>query len=103
MTTDAWNNNQHPTPPIEPVLAPWSELPHDPDHPGTDGSRLHVDRHWHTFTNDRSQEFETIRAAAVFEQGPGVSIELGPWSMTPHDARVLAASLTVLADAADRI
>lgn len=80
----------------------WQPLPADPSHPGSDEEgRIGIERHWHAWNHDQLDELQTIAVTAVFQDGAGGSVELGPWSMDPHDARMLAQSLTMLADASE--
>ncbi|RYV52056.1 hypothetical protein [Pengzhenrongella frigida] len=52
----------------------------------------------HTALHEPSDQFRTIRARAVDQPRIGASVHLGEWSMSPDDARLLAASLNLLAD-----
>lgn len=63
-------------------------------------SRLLVDSHEHEVHNDRSGTWDTITVAAVLDEHGG-HVEIGQWSLLPSDARLLALSLTTLADAAE--
>jgi hypothetical protein len=55
--------------------------------------------HQHTVLHEPSDQFRTIHVRAVDQGAFGPSVHLGDWSMRPDDARLLAASLTMLADA----
>lgn len=57
--------------------------------------------HQHTVLHEPSDEFRTILARAVDQPRIGPSVHLGDWSLSPDDARLLAASLNLLADATE--
>lgn len=95
---------ERPRPPVEIAPQPWSELPDDPRYPVFDGApRLFVERHHHTLCNAATESWDVVPITAVFHDNGlgGPQIEFGPWSIEPDDARRLAASLTMLADAAE--
>ena len=54
--------------------------------------------HQFTVLDEPSDEFRTILVRAVDQPLNGPSVHLGEWSMNPDDARLLAASLNLLAD-----
>lgn len=93
-----------PQPPIEVAPEPWSELPPDVRFPGVgSGKRMFVERHHHKLYVAATDDWDDIPITAVFHDDgwTGPQIEFGRWSIEPHDARRLAASLTMLADAAE--
>ncbi|NTW41870.1 MAG: hypothetical protein HGA44_18645 [Cellulomonadaceae bacterium] len=77
----------------------------DPDHPSPDGQpdvpRMVLERHIHQMRVDATDEWAYVPVTAVFWPGIGEVVELGPWSLSPEDARLLAASLTTLASLVD--
>jgi hypothetical protein len=76
----------------------------DPEHPGfEDNPRFILERHQHVVGHDRLDVYQTITAAAVWVDVSGERIELGPWSLGRHDARILANSLTALVDVLDEV
>ncbi|MCA1007419.1 hypothetical protein LCL87_17010 [Rhodococcus hoagii] len=100
MTTDEpfW---QRPQPPAAIPLIPWDEMPEDRAHPSFEGhTRYGIERHIHNLRHDQLDEYQDVAVTAVFSAGGG-SVELGPWSMAPDEARLLAVSLTQLADLAE--
>lgn len=54
--------------------------------------------HQHTVLHEPSDTFCTIRVRAVDQPRIGPSVHLDDWSLSPDDARLLAASLNLLAD-----
>lgn len=93
-----------PQPPIEIAPEPWSELPPDTRYPVLDDApRLFIERHHHKLCNANADSWDDVPITAVFHDNGigGPQIEFGPWSIEPHDARRLAASLIMLADAAE--
>lgn len=94
-----------PRPPVEESIAPWTELPSDPAHPTfEDAPRLFVERHHHSLYQPQLEEWQTIPITAVFVSDglTGNCIEFGPWTLEPDEARLLALSLTTLANALDQ-
>ena len=77
----------------------------DTEHPSPDGSddveRLVVERHIHQARVDATDAWAYVPVTAVVWPGIDQVIELGPWSLTVADARILAISLTTLADLID--
>jgi len=77
----------------------------DTEHPSPDGSyvvdRLVVERHLHQMLHDASDGYDHVPVTAVYWPSIGEYVELGPWSMSPSDARTLAASLVALANLVD--
>lgn len=59
-----------------------------------------LEEHLHVVLHDQADTFATLPARAV-RQVTGPAVEVGPLSLSPDDARLLAASLTILADVAD--
>ena len=79
---------------------------HEPDteHPGIDGyaaARMVVERHLHLMRVDATDEWDYVPVTAVHWDGLDQVVELGPWSLSVADARILALSLTTLADLID--
>lgn len=75
-------------------------MPADPDHPDEPGSRRHLlEAHHHAARHDASDEWVTVPVRAVMVDCLGPRVELGPWSFTEDEARLLGASLVLLADA----
>jgi hypothetical protein len=63
---------------------------------------IHVlDEHQHTVLDELTDTFRTIHVRAVVQGVYGASVHLGDWSMSADDARLLAASLSVLADSTE--
>lgn len=74
-------------------------LPPDPDHPTIEGmDRYLLAEHEHDGRHDPTDEWISLTARAVLTEFSGPSVELGPWSFAPDEARLLAASLAILAD-----
>lgn len=77
----------------------------DGEHPSPDGNdflpRRVVERHIHQMRTDATDEWSYVPATAVLWEGVGEVIELGPWSMSIDEARVLAASLVALTNLID--
>jgi hypothetical protein len=75
----------------------------DAEHPTDewDGPRYLMETHRITVRHDVSDEWFQLKISAVFIDSCGPAVEIGPWSVSPDEARVLAASLTMLADHAD--
>jgi hypothetical protein len=77
----------------------------DTEHPSPDGTadaeRLVVERHIHTMRHDVTDAWDHVPVTAVLWPGVGEVIELGPWSLSVADARLLVHSLTTLADLVD--
>jgi hypothetical protein len=60
---------------------------------------IHVlDEHRHTVLDELTDTFTTIHVRAVIQDVYGPSVHLGPWSMSADSARLLAASLSAIAD-----
>ncbi|WP_182261754.1 hypothetical protein [Rhodococcus sp. UFZ-B548] len=80
-------------------------LPDDPAHPTLDNAPrwLITDEVTALLRHDASDEFVNVRAAGVYTDDgiTGATVELGPWSMSPLEARQLGDSLRNLAAAAD--
>lgn len=71
----------------------------DPDHPTIEGmARRLLAEHSHDARHDATDEWVTLTTRAVLVEFSGPGVELGPWSFSPDEARLLAASLTILAD-----
>lgn len=72
----------------------------DPEHPSDDdvGPRYLMETHWHTVRHDVSDQWFELKVSAVHVNGSGPAVEIGPWSICPEEARVLATSLAMLAD-----
>ncbi|MDF3309885.1 hypothetical protein P3H15_33240 [Rhodococcus sp. T2V] len=101
MTEKFW---EHPRPPVETPIAPWTELPADPVQPTyEDAPRLLIERHHHELRHTVLDEWQTIPVTAVFipDGLSGARIEIGQWSLDASEARLLAISLNTLADAAE--
>lgn len=83
---------------------PFDDEPDD-EHPSPDGSpdvaRMVVERHIHQVRVDATDEWAYLPVTAVLWPGIGEVIELGPWSLSVQDARLLATSLQMLADLID--
>lgn len=82
------------------------ELPHsptgDPLHPTPTGiERYILVEHEHDGRHDRTDEWCVVTARAVLVEFFGPAVEVGPWSFAPDEARLLSASLAILADIAD--
>lgn len=91
-----------PQPPQYTPIEPWEELPDDTRYPATEGDvRYGIERHWHRFWNGAADEWQDVSATAVFVTNSGETIEFGPWSLDSTQARILAHSLTALAEAAE--
>lgn len=77
----------------------------DREHPSPDGNdflpRLVVERHIHQMRTDATDEWAHVPVTAVMWPSVGEVIELGPWSMSADEARLLAASLTALTNLID--
>jgi hypothetical protein len=76
----------------------------DTEHPGMDGyaaARMVVERHIHLMRVDATDEWAYVPVTAVHWDGIGQVVEIGPWSLNPADARLLARSLVILADLVD--
>ncbi|CAN5322498.1 hypothetical protein BH11ACT1_BH11ACT1_18120 [soil metagenome] len=77
----------------------------DTEHPNPDGTadsqRMVVERHIHTLRHDVTDEWDHVPVTAVLWSGIGEVVEVGPWSLSVADARLLAYSLTTLADLVD--
>lgn len=77
----------------------------DTEHPSPDGTnvaeRMVVERHIHTMRHDATDGWDHVPVTAVLWPGIGEVVELGPWSLSVADARLLAYSLTTLADLVD--
>ncbi|MDH6679246.1 hypothetical protein M2284_003462 [Rhodococcus sp. LBL1] len=80
-------------------------LPDDPAHPTIDNAPRYLIDTQRTFQlhHDARDKFEDVSATAVYiDDGfNGPILELGPWSMTPRDARLLGDALRELAAALD--
>ncbi|MGI8417562.1 MAG: hypothetical protein ACR2P2_15455 [Nakamurella sp.] len=63
--------------------------------------RYLLEEHWHLILDEGTDEFVNLPARAIIVDAAGPSVELGPWSLSPDDARLLAASLSILADMAE--
>lgn len=75
---------------------------HDPQHPGIDGSaRLVVERHIHRMVLDATEDIAYVPVTATYFEGVGEQIELGPWSLSIDEARILAGSLVALSNLID--
>ncbi len=68
-----------------------------------DAERRVVEQHWHVVQHDQSDEWVNLPARAVYVDAAGPAIEIGPFSLDPDDARLLAESLRMLADLAEGI
>ena len=74
----------------------------DREHPGIDGAaRLVVERHIHRMVLDATEDIAYVPVTATYFEGIGEQIELGPWSMSIDEARMLAASLVALTNLID--
>ncbi len=77
----------------------------DPEHPSPDGCacvpRMVVERHIHQVRIDATDEWAYIPVTAVMWPGIDEVVELGPWSLSPEEARLLASSLLTLASLID--
>jgi hypothetical protein len=62
-----------------------------------------LEQHRHVVLHEATDEWVTLTASAVFTDDgiTGPAVHLGDWSLSPNDARLLAQSLTILADLAD--
>lgn len=64
-------------------------------------TRQILETHWHSPLDEGPDEFVNLPVRAVIVDSAGPAVELGPWNLTPDDARLLAVSLKMLADLAD--
>lgn len=69
----------------------------DPNEP----TRLVIEEHRHVVREDETDEWVILPVRGCVVDSLGPHIELGPYSLAPADARLLALSLTMLADMAD--
>ncbi len=80
-------------------------LPDDPAHPTMDNAPrwLIAEQTTYLLRHDASDEFVNVIASGVYvDDGlSGALVELGPWSMSPLEARQLGDTLRSLAGAAD--
>jgi hypothetical protein len=82
-------------------IEPWTE-DEDSAHPSPEGlTRFILERHYHLLQRDDTDEIGLVNVTAIYRDCFGPSIELGPFSMSPGDARALALSLSVLASVCD--
>ncbi|MBM4726059.1 hypothetical protein GS446_05380 [Rhodococcus hoagii] len=76
-------------------------LPHDPAHPTLDNAPRYpiAEPHVLKVRHDASDEWQNLTARAVFIDDcfTGPILELGPWSMSPLEARQLGDALRGLA------
>lgn len=88
---------------VTPTADDDGRLPDDPAHPNFDNApRYLIDTpRTHELYHDARDEFEKVTATAVFVADgiTGTVVELGPWALSPSDARELGDSLHELADA----
>lgn len=66
-----------------------------------DAERRVLEQHWHTWRHDSSDEWVNVPTRAVQIDSAGPAVELGPFSLSAPDARLLADSLRMLADLAE--
>lgn len=66
-----------------------------------DADRHVLEQHVHVVADDESGEWVNLPARAVVIDCAGPGVELGRWSLSPDDARLLADSLRLLADLAE--
>lgn len=64
-------------------------------------ARYELEQHLHVVREDRTDSWLTLPVRAVVVDGVGPAVEIGPYSVSPHEARMLADGLLVLADLAD--
>ncbi|WFR72934.1 hypothetical protein P9209_03420 [Prescottella defluvii] len=92
---------------VTPTVDDDGRLPDDPAHPNFDNApRYLIDKpRTHELHHDAHDEFEKVTATAVFVADgiTGTVVELGPWSLSPSDARELGASLRELATALEPV
>lgn len=69
----------------------------DPNEP----TRLVLEEHRHVVREDETDEWVIVPVRGCVVDSHGPHIELGPFSLSPADARLLALSLTMLADMVD--
>lgn len=62
-----------------------------------------IEAHHHLVRRDDSDDWVDIPARAVHVDSAGPAVELGPFSLSTPDARLLADSLRLLADLADGV
>jgi len=60
-----------------------------------------LEEHWHLILDEGPDEFVNVPVRAVIVDAAGPAVELGPWTLSPDDARLLAISLSILADLAE--
>ncbi|SDO19072.1 hypothetical protein SAMN04515671_0089 [Nakamurella panacisegetis] len=73
----------------------------DLDGHGGTVERIVLETHWHSGREDRTDGWVNFPVRAVCIDASGPSVELGQFSISPDQARVLADSLRILADVAD--
>ncbi|WP_353647958.1 hypothetical protein ABLG96_13880 [Nakamurella sp. A5-74] len=66
-----------------------------------DAGRRVIEGHWHVVQHDATGDWVNVPARAVQVDSAGPAVELGPFSLSTDDARLLAESLRLLADLAD--
>ncbi|CAN5120346.1 hypothetical protein BH11ACT1_BH11ACT1_19260 [soil metagenome] len=95
----------NPYPYARPFAGAPSDAEPDTEHPSPDGTadaeRLVVERHLHQMRHDVTDDWAYVPVTAVLWPGVGEVVELGPWSLSVADARLLAYSLQMLADLVD--
>lgn len=95
--------NQYPHP--RPYTGQPFDAERDREHPSPDGNdlnpRLVVERHTHQVRVDATDEWAHVPVTAVMWPSVGEVIELGPWSMSTAEARLLAHSLVALTNLID--
>lgn len=68
-----------------------------------DAERHVLEQHWHTLLTDETDDYLNLPVRAVLIDPAGPAVEVGPWSVSPDEARLLAASLRILADTAEGV
>lgn len=64
-------------------------------------TRYLLEEHWQLMLDEGTDEFVNVPVRAVIDAAAGPAVELGPWTLSPDDARLLATSLSILADLAE--
>lgn len=94
-----------PTPLVSISLHDDGSLPDDPAHPNIDNAARYPVGVQGTclLRHDASDEFVNVRVGGVYvDDGiTGTIVELGPWSMSPLEAKQLGETLRYLAAATD--
>lgn len=62
-----------------------------------DAERHVLEQHWHTLRTDETDGYLNLPVRAVLIDAAGPAVEIGPWSVSPDEAQLLADSLRILA------